>query len=92
MDLSSPEGFSVNDGIREELCTLTYVSVDDAARAVVEKGRGAGALLAKADIRSAYRIVPVHPEDMWLLGIMWEGALYTPKIYNVIAEALEWVA
>ena len=42
MDLSSPEGFSVNDGIREELCTLTHVSVDDAARAVVEKGRGAG--------------------------------------------------
>ena len=36
MDLSSPEGFSVNDGIRVELCTLTYVSVDDAARAVVE--------------------------------------------------------
>ena len=29
------EGFSVNGGIREELCTLTYVSVDDAARAVV---------------------------------------------------------
>ena len=28
---------SVNDGIREELCTLTYVSVDDAARAMVEK-------------------------------------------------------
>ena len=37
MDLSSPEGLSVNNGITEELCTLTYVSVDDAARAVVEK-------------------------------------------------------
>ncbi len=59
VDLSSPEGNSVNDGISESLCSLTYVSVDDAARAVVEKG--VGAQLANIDIRSAYRIVPVHP-------------------------------
>ena len=51
-----------------------------------------GGPLGKVNIHSPYRRVPVHSEDMWLLGIMWEGALYTPKIYNVIAEALEWVA
>ena len=31
------------------------------------RGAWARALLAKVDIRSAHRIVPVHPEDMWLL-------------------------
>lgn len=65
VDLSSPEGKSVNDGISEE---LSYVSVDNVVQAVLHKGRR-----AQLDIRSAYRIVPVHPEDRWLLGMMWEG-------------------
>ena len=32
--------------------------------------------MAKLDIRSAYRIVPVHPQDRHLLGMMWDGKLY----------------
>ena len=101
VDLSSPEGGSVNDGIEEVICSLSYVSIDDAVRAIREKGRGA--MLAKVDIRSAYRIVPVHPEDRWLLGMLWEGALYvdtalpfglrsTPKIFTAVADAAEWIA
>ena len=34
LDLSSPEGHSLNDGIQESLCSLWYVSVDDAVYAV----------------------------------------------------------
>ena len=101
VDLSAPEGHSVNDGIRGEWCSLTYVSVDDAVEAV--RQRGPGTMLAKVDIRSAYRIVPVHPEDRLLLGMMWEQALYVdtalpfglrsaPKIFNAVADALEWIA
>lgn len=101
VDLSSPEGNSVNDGISQELCTLSYISVDDAVQIVQKKGRGT--LLAKVDIRSAYRIVPVHPEDWWLLGMLWDGALYVdtalpfglrsaPKIFNALADTLEWIA
>ena len=33
LDLSSPKGRSVNDGIWADLCSLFFVSVDDAARA-----------------------------------------------------------
>ena len=36
LDLSSPEGQSVNDGIDPELCSLSYVSVDDAAQAIAK--------------------------------------------------------
>ena len=101
VDLSAPEGHSVIDGIRGEWCSLTYVSVDDAVEAV--RQRGPGTMLAKVDIRSAYRIVPVHPEDRLLLGMMWEQALYVdtalpfglrsaPKIFNAVADALEWIA
>ena len=99
LDLSSPEGCSVNDGISPELCSLSYISVDDAARAVVRTGRGA--LLAKVDIKSAYRIVEVHPEDRPLLGMQFDGLLFidsvlpfglrsAPKIFNALADALEW--
>ena len=97
LDLSAPEGFSVNDGIEPGLCSLSYVSVDDAAKEILRMGRGTR--LAKVDIKSAYRIVPVHSEDRALLGMLWDGALYVdsvlpfgsaPKIFTAIADALEW--
>ena len=101
IDLSAPEGRSVNDGIEPELCSLSYVNVDEAAVAIRKAGRGA--FLAKVDIKQAYRIVPVHPEDRPLLGMVWEGALFVdaalpfglrsaPKIFTALADALEWLA
>ena len=39
VDLSDPEGSSINDGILSELCSLSYVSIDDAAKLVLRKGR-----------------------------------------------------
>ena len=62
VDLSSPEGGSVNDGIRDSWCSLSYVSVTDAIRGITLYGRGA--LMIKVDIRNAYRVVPIHPDDM----------------------------
>ena len=38
-DLSSPEGASVNDGIDPRVCSVNYISVDDAVRAVINLGR-----------------------------------------------------
>ena len=58
-DLSSPKSGSANDGVSPGLCSVSYASVDDAVRCVMSLGKGA--LLAKLDIASAYRIVPVHP-------------------------------
>ena len=65
--LLHPKGESVNDGIEPELCTLRYTSVDEAVQMIL--GKGPGALLAKFDVESAYRVVPVHPADRWLLGM-----------------------
>ena len=100
LDLSHPEGASVNDGIDPQLSTLSYVSVDDVAEAIV--GLGRGALLAKVDVQSAYRVVPVHPEDRRLLGMRWQGRDFVdatlpfglrsaPKIFTALADAVEWV-
>ena len=100
VDLSHPDGRSVNDGISPELCSLQYVRVDDVAKQLLELGPGA--LMAKMDIKSAYRIVPVHPQDRFLLGMQWEDRVYVdaalpfglrsaPKIFNALADALEWI-
>jgi len=100
VDLSYPEGHSVNDGIDENLCSLSYVSVEEAAQTVLRLGRGT--LLAKVDIRNAYRNLSVHPDDRWLLGMYWKGQVFidtvlpfglrsAPKIFNSVADALEWV-
>ena len=98
-DLSFPPGGSVNDGISSHLCSLQYTSVDRVANVACSMGRGA--LMAKLDIKSAYRLLPVHPDDRPLLGIRWQGRVYVdgmlpfglrsaPKIFTAVADALEW--
>ena len=67
VDLSSPQGMSINDGIDTDRSSLSYASVDHLAALVVSTGRGG--FLVKADIREAYRMVPVHPQDQHLLGV-----------------------
>ena len=100
VDLHYPEEDSVNDGIAPELCSLRYPSVEDAVRVILALGRGTK--LAKFDIQSAYRIIPVHPSDRQLLGMIWEGQLYVdlalpfglrsaPKIFTAVADALQFV-
>ncbi len=74
VNLSAPEGNSVNDGIDRRLASVRYTSVDDVVERVLKLG--AGAELAKADVSKAYRNVPVHPEDRWLLGMEWNGQVF----------------
>lgn len=95
VDLSSPTGGSVNDGIRDDWASLHYVSVD------LELGQGT--LMAKCDIKSAFRIIPVHPTDKPLLGMEWNDSLYVdsvlpfglrsaPKLFNAVADAIQFIA
>ena len=69
-DLSSPEGFSVNDSIDPELCSLSYPTLDKTASENVKLGRNAR--LAKVDIEHAYRSVLVNTDDCPLLGMAWQ--------------------
>ena len=99
--MSSPEGWSVNDGIQELLCFLSCVDVHNAVHKVVANG-GRRALLAKVDVKSAYCHIPIHPDDEWLMGMLWDGDLYidtalpfglrsAPKIFTAITNAVEWI-
>ena len=94
MDLFSPHGHSINDGIFAELCSLHYASVDDV---VTQLGK-----LAKMDIRQAYHNIPVVPADRYLLGLQWQQSLYIDQvlpfglksahsIFSAVADALLWI-
>ena len=74
VDLSSPRGFSINDGISPDFSTLSYTPVDHLASLVLSHGRGA--FLVKADIKEAYHMIPIHPDDQHLLGIRWNECVY----------------
>ena len=71
VNLSSPEGGSVNNGIRETWCSMTYITVANAAQGITAYGKGA--LMIKVDIHNAYRVIPIHPDVRWLLSMMWES-------------------
>ena len=98
--MSSPGGHSVNDGIDPEKFSMQYVRVDDIIRMVVRHGRGA--LIAKFDVEAAYRNIPVHPSDRYLLGLKWRDQFYVdlvlpfglrsaPSIFDSVADMVEWI-
>ena len=74
VDLSSPQGGSVNDAISVDHCHMHYASVLQAAASV--RQLGPGTLLAKMDFAQASRIVPVHADDHPLLGIQWRNNVF----------------
>ena len=78
VDLSSPWEASVNDGISADEFTLHYITVDQIIRSVSRLGKGA--LMAKFDVESAYRNVPVHPSDHHLLGMKWRDQYYVDPV------------
>jgi hypothetical protein len=76
-NLSFPfKGDSVNANIRDVPVSIS--SFGHAAQAVRRFGRGC--FLVKIDIEAAYKLVPVHPDDWFLLGFTWEGKYYYERV------------
>ena len=67
LDLSHPEGASVNDGISPDHCSIKYLKIEEVAQALLKSGPGTA--IENIDIQSAYRIVPVATADRHLLGM-----------------------
>ena len=100
LDLSFPSDHSVNDGISKSDFPVVYSTVQDAIRMIIRTGKGA--LMAKVDIEKAYRIVPIRPEDRYLLGMKWRdkyfvdlalpfGLRSAPGIFNALADLFQWI-
>jgi len=102
VDLSYPDDGSVNGGIPRELCSLQYITVDSAIDQI--RQMGFGTLLAKihVDIKSAFRLLPVHPADRHLSSMRWDKHIFidtylpfglrsAPKLFNILVELLSWI-
>jgi len=67
IDLSHPKDHSIS----KPLCSLKYVTINDALKAIVQLGRGAQ--LAKIDIKSAFHLLTVHTADRQ--GMRWNDGV-----------------
>jgi hypothetical protein len=99
-DLSFPKDNSVNSHIDPALTTVGYELLDQCVEQV--RFLGKGALIAKADIQDAFRILPIHPQDYRLLGFTWRDDFYFDKClpmgcsiscatFEAFTQALQWV-
>ncbi len=101
-DLSAPfEGVSVNSCIPMVEGTVTYDMVDTGIQLI--RKAGPRAIPAKIDIEHAYKLVPIHPEDIPALGIRWfqhwlwdatlpMGSRSGCAIFETFSEALQYLA
>ena len=91
---------SINASISKDDFSLQYITIDNAIEGI--KHLGQGCFLAKTDIESAFRLIPVHPDDYELLGMCWKGKYYydkvlpfglrsAPFIFNQLSDAIEWI-
>lgn len=97
---SPTPALSVNGGIPPSWGSLDYATFDEIIATV--SAMGAGTYIIKRDWASAFRHIPVHPDDQWLLGYQWMGQHFqelflpfglrtAPLIFNFFAEALHWI-
>ena len=100
MDLSQPHGESINDDISKEEFSFQYSKFDDATDLLMRAGPGS--LLCKLDIKHAYRLLPVKPDQWHHLCYRWEGNYYVDlvlpfglrssgAIFNKFASLVRWI-
>ena len=100
MDLSSPQGSSINDGIDPDELSMHYIKLDHIISMVLK--HEPEALMAKFDVEAAYCNIAVHPDDRHLLGMKWRGQFFVdlalpfglrsaPHILNSVADMVEWI-
>ena len=97
--LSYPYGASFNDFIDTKYCSVNYTSFDTALNMFSRLGRGA--LASRLDIKSAFRLLPIHPSDFELLGYkicdyyfadkcLPFGCSISCSLFEKFASFLEW--
>ena len=100
VNMSAPYGHSANDAIDSDLSSISYTSIDDAALFI--RLLGPGCLMAKLDLKEAYRSVPVHPADQPKLAVRWNGSVYidralpfglrsAPKLFSALTDGFMWI-
>ena len=90
--LSHPWGEGVNSYIDDEQSKVSYASFDQALRTIA--GFGQGTRLAKVDVKSAYRLLPIREDDFQCLGLHIGDTIFVDKMAPMGAKisAAHWEA
>jgi len=56
-----------------------FLMVVDLFEVALIQTLGRGTRLVKIDLKDAYRMVPVHPDDYHLLGVSWKGHTFVDR-------------
>jgi len=72
--LSYQTGQFINDFIDPKKCSVTYTSFDEAIFMIQDLCKKE--FVFKVDIKSAFRLLPIHPRDFELLGFTLDGMFF----------------
>ena len=99
-DLSFPKESSVNSNIEPYFTRVQYQDLDHCISIISSLGQGT--LIAKADLKDAFRILPIHPSAHRLLGFSWNEQYYYDKhlpmgcslscqLFETLSTAVQWI-
>ena len=99
-DLSYPKENSVNAHIAPEFSSVSFEMLDDCISIMLELGKGC--LVAKADIKDAFRIISISPLHYRLLGFKFKGQFYfdmclpmgcstSCQTFESFSQAVQWI-
>ena len=99
-DLSFPPNNSVNSHIDSIHSSVQYEVLDNCVEIIQQIG--GGCLISKADLKDAFRIIPVEPASYRLLGFQWLGQYFYDRClpmgcatscqtFESLSQALQWV-
>ena len=102
-NLSFPKTLCVNNCISNNMKTVQYCSLLDVARYIHLQDTGADLYMAKMDLKYAYKCVPIHKEDWYLLGMQFQDKYFVDTclpmglasscfIFNIISDAINFLA
>ncbi len=86
-DLSAPfVGISINSCIPTRDGTVTYDTMDTAIQLIQQAGQRA--ILTKTDINHAYKLIPIHPDNIPALGNTGCVMPHCPWVPNQVVLSL----
>ena len=91
---------NTNEDIPREYCGVEYELIDDCLEIIFKVGKGC--LMSKADISSAFRILPVSPASYRLLGFQWcdryffdrclpMGCSVSCNKFELLSTGIQWI-
>ena len=88
IDLSQPIGSSVNDSIPPSESSVSYPTIQSAIDMIIQLTKeNKVPVLSKVDVKSAFRLLPLAPDNFTLVGLSFGGQYYVDKFLRMGASS-----